>query len=68
MLTVCRATSVGTTVVAMDREDFTILGMDLLKKAWLVAIKTAADNTHFIGKDSVRSVVTYSNDNFKVQG
>lgn len=54
MLTVCRATSVGTTVVAMDREDFIILGIDLLKKAWLVAIKTAADNTHFIGKDSVR--------------
>jgi len=41
----------------MDREDFIILGMDLLKKAWLVAIKTAADNTHFIGKDSVRSVM-----------
>ena len=58
MSTVCRATSVGTTVVAMDREVFTILGMDLPMKAWLVAIKTAADNTHFIGNDSVRSAVS----------
>jgi hypothetical protein len=52
----------------MDREDFIILGIDLLKKAWLVAIKTAADNTHFIGKDSVRYVITKSNDDFKVLG